>query len=156
MKAPLPCCMGCCVAWVAVLHGLLCCMGCCVAWVAVLHGLLCCMGCCVAWVAVLHGLLCCMGSVLHGLLCCMDCCVAWVAVLHGLLCCMDCAHRFCYTFFMRTTIIASVASSAYYVSLQPLTGESLHGLSSNTEDGARLDVAADSFWGSSLNGHFSM
>ena len=37
--------------------------------------------------------------------------------------------------------------------------ESLHGLSSNTEDGARLDVAADGFGisgAAGLNGHFSM
>lgn len=32
--------------------------------------------------------------------------------------------------------------------LQPLTGESLHGASSITQNGARLDVAADGFWGS--------
>ena len=32
--------------------------------------------------------------------------------------------------------------------LQPLTGQSLHGASSISQDGARLDVAADSFWGS--------
>ena len=31
--------------------------------------------------------------------------------------------------------------------LQPLSGESLHGSSANTEDGARLDVAAGGFWG---------
>ena len=30
--------------------------------------------------------------------------------------------------------------------LQPLTGETLHGASSITQDGARLDVAADGFW----------
>lgn len=30
--------------------------------------------------------------------------------------------------------------------LQPLTGESLQGASSITQDGARLDVAADGFW----------
>ena len=32
--------------------------------------------------------------------------------------------------------------------LQPLTGEALRGASSITQDGARLDVAADGFWGS--------
>ena len=32
--------------------------------------------------------------------------------------------------------------------LQPLTGRSLHGASSISQDGARLDVAADGFWGS--------
>ena len=32
--------------------------------------------------------------------------------------------------------------------LQPLTGESLQGASSITQDGVRLDVAADGFWGS--------
>ena len=32
--------------------------------------------------------------------------------------------------------------------LQPLTGETLHGASSITQNGARLDVAADGFWGS--------
>ena len=32
-------------------------------------------------------------------------------------------------------------------SLQPLSGESLPGSSANTEDGARLDVAAGGFWG---------
>ena len=31
--------------------------------------------------------------------------------------------------------------------LQPVTGEILGGASANTEDGARLDVAADGFWG---------
>ena len=31
--------------------------------------------------------------------------------------------------------------------LQPLTGETLHGASSITQDGARLDVAAGGFWG---------
>ena len=31
--------------------------------------------------------------------------------------------------------------------LQPLTGETLHGASSITQGGARLDVAADGFWG---------
>ena len=31
--------------------------------------------------------------------------------------------------------------------LQPLSGESLHGSSANIEDGARLEVAADGFWG---------
>ena len=34
--------------------------------------------------------------------------------------------------------------------LQPLTGESLAGASSNTSDGARLDIAVNGFWG----GHF--
>ena len=32
--------------------------------------------------------------------------------------------------------------------LQPLNGEALQGTSSITQDGARLDVAADGFWGS--------
>ncbi|XP_064404503.1 uncharacterized protein LOC135349822, partial [Halichondria panicea] len=32
--------------------------------------------------------------------------------------------------------------------LQPITGEILSGASANTQDGARLDVAADGFWGS--------
>ena len=32
--------------------------------------------------------------------------------------------------------------------LQPVTGEQLHGASSITEDGARLDIAANGFWGS--------
>ena len=32
--------------------------------------------------------------------------------------------------------------------LQPLTGEALRSASSITQDGARLDVAADGFWGS--------
>lgn len=31
--------------------------------------------------------------------------------------------------------------------LQPITGESLRGASSNTQDGARLDVAMNGFWG---------
>ena len=31
--------------------------------------------------------------------------------------------------------------------LQPLTGETLTYLTSNTEDGARLDVRAEGFWG---------
>lgn len=31
--------------------------------------------------------------------------------------------------------------------LQPVTGEALNGLSSNTQDGARLDIAANGFWG---------
>ena len=35
-------------------------------------------------------------------------------------------------------------------SLQPITGEALTGASAITNDGARLDVAANGFWG----GHF--
>ena len=31
--------------------------------------------------------------------------------------------------------------------LQPITGEALSGASAITEDGARLDVAANGFWG---------
>ena len=31
--------------------------------------------------------------------------------------------------------------------LQPITGESLTGASSNVQDGAHLDIAANSFWG---------
>ena len=31
--------------------------------------------------------------------------------------------------------------------LQPITGESLTGASSNVQDGVRLDIAANSFWG---------
>ena len=31
--------------------------------------------------------------------------------------------------------------------LQPITGESLTGASSNVQDGARLDIAANGFWG---------
>ena len=33
-------------------------------------------------------------------------------------------------------------------SLQPLTGETLHGRTSNREDDARLDIRASKFWGS--------
>ena len=32
--------------------------------------------------------------------------------------------------------------------LQPITGETLNGASAITEDGARLDIAANGFWGS--------
>ena len=32
--------------------------------------------------------------------------------------------------------------------LQPMTGEVMNGLSANIQDGARLDIAADGFWGS--------
>ena len=38
--------------------------------------------------------------------------------------------------------------------LQPLTGEILSGASAHTEDGARLDVAADGFWGSRFERSF--
>ena len=31
--------------------------------------------------------------------------------------------------------------------LQPLEGETLHGATSTKEDGARLDIAANGFWG---------
>ena len=31
--------------------------------------------------------------------------------------------------------------------LQPVTGELLNGASANTHDGARLDIAANGFWG---------
>ena len=31
--------------------------------------------------------------------------------------------------------------------LQPLSGEQFHYSSANVEDGARLDVSAESFWG---------
>ena len=34
--------------------------------------------------------------------------------------------------------------------LQPLSGETLNGASSNAQDGARLDIAANGFWGDSL------
>ena len=50
-----------------------------------------------------------------------------------------------FTAHLMTEVCHNVAVEPH---LQPLTGESLHGLSSNTEDGARLDVAADGFWGS--------
>ena len=33
--------------------------------------------------------------------------------------------------------------------LQPISNEALHLASANTDDGARLDIAADGFWGSS-------
>ena len=32
--------------------------------------------------------------------------------------------------------------------LQPITGEVMSGLSANVQDGARLNIAADGFWGS--------
>ena len=34
--------------------------------------------------------------------------------------------------------------------LQPMTGEVMSGLSANIQDGARLDIAADGFWGNAL------
>ena len=34
--------------------------------------------------------------------------------------------------------------------LQPLSGETLNGASSNAQDGARLDIAANGFWGDGL------
>ena len=37
--------------------------------------------------------------------------------------------------------------------LQPVTGESLSFATSNSQDGARLDIAANSFWGGRLKGH---
>ena len=41
--------------------------------------------------------------------------------------------------------------------LQPITGETLTGASAITEDGARLDIAANGFWGGGvLNGHTLM
>ena len=40
--------------------------------------------------------------------------------------------------------------------LQPLGGETLRGASANIQDGARLDIAANGFWGEGLNEHFSM
>ena len=38
--------------------------------------------------------------------------------------------------------------------LQPVTGEQLRGATANTEDGARLDIAANGFWGSSFEHAF--
>ena len=40
--------------------------------------------------------------------------------------------------------------------LQPLNGEQLSTRMANTDDGARLDVAANGFWGGRLSAHFSM
>ena len=50
-----------------------------------------------------------------------------------------------YNFAVLTEVCHNVAVEPH---LQPLTGETLHGASSITQDGARLDVAADGFWGS--------
>ena len=38
--------------------------------------------------------------------------------------------------------------------LQPLSGETLRCASDNVEDGARLDIVANGFWGGGLNEHF--
>ena len=52
---------------------------------------------------------------------------------------------------IRDTVSAWLSEVCSNVSvephLQPVTGEILGGASANTEDGARLDVAADGFWG---------
>ena len=40
--------------------------------------------------------------------------------------------------------------------LQPMTGEVMSGLSANIQDGARLDIAGDGFWGSQFERAFLM
>ena len=50
-----------------------------------------------------------------------------------------------FTAHLMTEVCHNVAVEPH---LQPLTGEALRGASSITQDGARLDVAADGFWGS--------
>ena len=40
--------------------------------------------------------------------------------------------------------------------LQPVTGEVLSGATANSQDGARLDIAANGFWGAHLKGHTLM
>ena len=50
-----------------------------------------------------------------------------------------------FTAHLMTEVCHNVAVEPH---LQPLTGETLQGASSNTQDGARLDIAVDSFWGS--------
>ena len=40
--------------------------------------------------------------------------------------------------------------------LQPVSGETLRCASANVEDGARLDIVANGFWGGGLNEHFLM
>ena len=53
---------------------------------------------------------------------------------------------------MRSEILQQLMSEVYHdvciePTLQPITGEALSGASAITEDGARLDVAANGFWG---------
>ncbi len=50
-----------------------------------------------------------------------------------------------FTAHLMTEVCHNVAVEPH---LQPLTGETLQGASSITQEGARLDVAADGFWGS--------
>lgn len=50
-----------------------------------------------------------------------------------------------FTAHLMTEVCHNVAIEPH---LQPLTGETLRGASSITQEGARLDVAADGFWGS--------
>ena len=40
--------------------------------------------------------------------------------------------------------------------LQPMTGETLNGACSITEDGARFDIAANGFWGSRYERFFDL
>ena len=55
------------------------------------------------------------------------------------------------TALLMTEVCHNVAVEPH---LQPLNGEALQGTSSITQDGARLDVAADGFWGSRFEGAF--
>ena len=50
-----------------------------------------------------------------------------------------------FTAHLLTEVCHNVAVEPH---LQPLSGEMISGASSITQDGARLDVAADGFWGS--------
>ena len=56
-----------------------------------------------------------------------------------------------FTAFLMTEVCHNVAIEPHRY-IQPLSGETLHGTSSIIQDGARLDVAADGFWG----GRFEM
>ena len=49
-----------------------------------------------------------------------------------------------FTAYLLTEVCHNVAVEPH---LQPLSGETMHGASSITQDGARLDIAADGFWG---------
>ena len=49
-----------------------------------------------------------------------------------------------FTAFLMTEVCHNVAIEPH---LQPLSSETLHGTSSIIQDGARIDVAADGFWG---------
>ena len=49
---------------------------------------------------------------------------------------------------LTANLLTEVCSDVYIEpDLQPITGEVLTGATSNAQDGARLDIAANSFWG---------